>query len=107
MGTLCGVARGFRTTTQELIAAPPLRPDIPLVVLVHEKPDGLLPPGLSGYGQSIEREWLGLQQRFAQHSLRGTWRVVPGSGLLIGNSQPHAVASAVLEIIAEAKKAKK
>jgi pimeloyl-ACP methyl ester carboxylesterase len=106
MNTLCGVARGIRTTTQELTSAPPLPRDIPLVVLVHEKPDGLLPPGLSGYGQSIEREWLGLQQRFAKNSLRGTWRVVPGSDHLIGNSQPHAVASAVIEMVADIRRAR-
>jgi pimeloyl-ACP methyl ester carboxylesterase len=106
MSTLCGVARGFRITTQELTAAPPLPPDIPLVVLVHEKPDGLFPPGLSGYGQSVEREWLSLQQRFAQRSRRGTWRVMPGSDHLIGNSQPHSVASAALEMVAEVRRAR-
>jgi pimeloyl-ACP methyl ester carboxylesterase len=106
MSTLCGLARGLRTTTQELIAAPPLRPDVPLVVLVHEKPDGLFPPGLSGYNQSVERDWLSLQQSFAEHSRRGKWRVVPGSDHLIGNSQPHPVASAVLEMIAEVRRAR-
>jgi hypothetical protein len=96
MATLCGVARGFRTTTQELTAAPPLPSDIPLVALVH---------GLAAYGQTIERAWLSLQQRFAQRSRRGTWRIVPGSDHLIGNSQPHAVADAVLEMVAEVRRA--
>jgi hypothetical protein len=105
MATLCGVARGFRTTTQELAAAPPLPSDIPLIILVHEKPDGLFPPGLAAYGQTIKREWLSLQQRFAQRSRRGTWRIVPGSDHLIGNSQPHAVADAVLEMVAEVRRA--
>jgi hypothetical protein len=36
--------------------------------------------------QSLEREWLDLQRRFSKNSLRGTWRVVPGSDHLIGNS---------------------
>ena len=100
MSTFCAVARGFRTTTQELATAPPLAPDIPLVVLVHEKPDGLFPPGMASQARMVEREWLGLQQRFAQRSRRGTWRIVPRSDHLIGNSQPHAVASAVLEVLA-------
>jgi pimeloyl-ACP methyl ester carboxylesterase len=105
MTTLCGVARGYRTTAQELTAAPPLPSDIPLVVLVHEKPDGLFPPGLAADGQTIEREWLSLQPGFAQRSRRGTWRIVPGSDHLIGNSQPHAVADAVLEMVAEVRRA--
>jgi len=42
-----------------------------------------------------------LQQRFAQGSKRGTWRVVPGSDHLIGNGQPNTVADAVLDMLAE------
>jgi len=106
MTTLCGVARGYRMTTQELTAAPPLAPAIPLIVLVHENPDGLFPPGLASYGRRVDHDWLDLQQRFAQRSARGTWRVVPGSGHLIGNSQPHAVALAVLEMLAQARRSK-
>ena len=106
LSTLCAVARAARTTSQELAAAPPLPPDIPLTVLVHEKPDGLIPPGFSRFRELVEREWLRLQQQFAQQSLRGTWRVVPGSNHLIGNSQPHAVAGAVLEMIAEIRRAR-
>jgi len=101
MTTLCGVARGFRMTTHELSAAPPLAPDIPLIVLVHERPDGLFPPGFASYEQSLDRDWLNLQQRFAQRSSRGTWRVVPESDHLIGNSQPHAVAAAILEMLGQ------
>ena len=60
MSTICEAVRGFGTSAQELHAAPPLRADMPLTVLVHERPDGLLPPGLSGWALSLEREWLGL-----------------------------------------------
>ena len=105
-GTLCAMARGYRTTMRELAAAPPLAPEIRLAVLVHERPDGLFPPGFAAYGRAVEREWLGLQQRFAERSRRGTWRVVPGSDHLIGNSQPHAVASAVIEMVAEVRRAR-
>jgi hypothetical protein len=101
MTTLCGVARAFRQTRQELADAPPLAPGIPLVVLVHEKPDGFFPPALASYGREVDHEWLDLQQRFGQRSPRGTWRVVPGSDHLIGNSQPHAVAVTVLEMLAQ------
>jgi len=99
MATLCAMARGLRTTVLELSTAPPLAPDVPLIVLVHEKSDGFFPPGMAAQDQMVEREWLGLQQHFAQHSRRGTWRIVPGSSHLIGNSQPHAVATAILEML--------
>jgi hypothetical protein len=51
---------------------------------------------------SALREWRPLQLALAQRSSRGTWRVVPGSTHLIGNSQPHAVASAVFDVLAQA-----
>ena len=100
MSTLCGLVRGFQSTTQELSAAPALAPYIPLTVLIHERPDRLLPPGFESKARLVAREWLPLQQSFARRSSRGTWRVVPGSDHLIGHTQPHAVASAVLEMIA-------
>jgi len=104
MSTLCGLVRGLESTRQELSSAPPLAPDIPLVVLVHEKPDHLFPPGFAAEAPTLAREWLSLQQSFAQRSSRGTWRVVPGSDHLIGNTRPHAVASAVLEVLAEVRR---
>ncbi len=80
---------------------PPRRhTDVPLTVLVHERPDGLLPPKLSSLNKDIEPRWLQAQQQFAARSSRGTWKIVPGSDHLIANSQPHAVANAVLEMIA-------
>jgi pimeloyl-ACP methyl ester carboxylesterase len=104
MATLCGIARGIRMTTREFNAVPPLAPDIPLTVLVHERPDGLFPPPFATYGQRVERQWLEMQQDFALRSKRGTWRIVPGSDHLIGNSQPHAVANAILEMIASVRR---
>jgi pimeloyl-ACP methyl ester carboxylesterase len=104
MTTLCGVARGFQMTTQEFTSAPPLAPSIPLIVLVHERPDGLFPPGLARYGQLVEHDWIESQQRFAQRSSHGTWRVVAGSDHLIGNSQPHAVAVAVVEMLSQVRR---
>ncbi len=106
MTTLCGVLRGAPITTQELSAAPPLAPDVPLVVLVHERPDHLAPPGFAAEAQKVESAWLSLQQEFAQRSRRGTWRVVPGSDHLIGTSQPHAVANAVLDMISSVRSAR-
>ena len=106
MATLCGLLRGHRTTDEELAAAPPLAPDVPLVVLVHERPGRLFPPGFAAQVQLVVPEWLSLQQRFAQRSRRGTWRVVPGSDHLIASSQPHAVAAAVIEMVTEFRRAR-
>ena len=100
MATLCGLARGARQTVLEFRQAPPLSPEIPLTVLVHDSPDGLFPPSLAAYGRQLDPQWMEWQQAFSRRSREGTWRVVPGSGHLIGNNQPHAVAAAVIEMLA-------
>jgi len=99
MNTLCGLARGAAASIQELTTAPPLREGVPLIVLAHERPDELLPPGFSGPARRLEAAWLPSQQRFAQRSRRGSVRVVPGSDHMIGSKQPEVVAAAVMEII--------
>jgi hypothetical protein len=49
----------------------------------------------------LDIDRIGLAQQFARRSTRGTWQLVPDSDHLIGNSQPHAVAAAVLDLVAE------
>jgi hypothetical protein len=68
-------------------------------------PGQLLGPAVGAEARMVEREWLPLQRQFAAHSRRGTWRVVPGSDHLIGSSQPQAVAGAVLDMVAEVRRA--
>jgi hypothetical protein len=107
MQTLCGLVRGRQTSMAEFGAAPPLAPEVPLLVLIHDKPYGFLPPRLSNAGSlaekvaTFDREWLDLQQRFARNSRRGTWSIVPASDHLIASSQPHAVASSILRMLTE------
>jgi len=111
MATLCGVVRGAARSRQEFREAPPLAADVPLVVLSHDSPEGLLPPGivplvawspsLASKAAAAMSEWYPMQQRLARRSTRGTWRIVPGSDHLIGNSQPHAVAGVLLEMLAQ------
>ena len=102
MATFCGIVRALPVTAQELSAAPPLATATPLTVLTAETNDEVVPPGFQAMADSIRREWHPLQLALAQRSSRGTWRVVPGSTHLIGNSQPYAVASAVFDVLAQA-----
>jgi pimeloyl-ACP methyl ester carboxylesterase len=104
--TFCGVARGVGTTVQEFEAAPALDSKMRLTVLVHETPDGMLPPGMAAETRILEGEWLPLQQRFAQRSRRGTWQVVPGSDHLMSSRKPAEVARGVLEMVAEVRDAR-
>ncbi len=101
MVTVCEMLRGIPKSAQELMAASPLERDVPLVVLSHEKPVGLLPPGYESEVEAFEPEWRDVQQQLSRRSTRGTWRMVPNSGHLIHGSQPHAVAGVVLEMLAE------
>jgi len=99
MTMFCGIVRDRETTLREFREAPPLRADVPLTVLTAESTDGLLPPGFARQTGALARDWRGLQQQLSRRSSRGTWRTVAGSDHLIGNSQPHAVAAAVLELL--------
>src|SRR5262249_30741341 len=104
MSTFCGIARGFQVTRGELADAPPLAPDLPLTVLVHEKPGRLFPPGFASETRIVEGEWLSLQRAFAQRSRRGSWRVVPASDHLIASGQPRVVVQAVLDMLAQVRR---
>jgi pimeloyl-ACP methyl ester carboxylesterase len=106
MDTLCAMARGLTSSVQELRDVPPLPPDVPLVVLIHDKSTGFIPSDAGALSRdarftSLMDKWLPLQQHLSSHSTRGSWRVVAGSDHLIGNSQPHAVADAILEMLAQ------
>ena len=104
MATVCGIARGTATSLQELRAAPPFAADVPFAVLTAQTSAGLVPPGLDVDLAVLERERLEQQRSLSRRSSRGTWHVVPGSDHLIGNSQPHAVAAAVLEMLSQVRR---
>jgi pimeloyl-ACP methyl ester carboxylesterase len=107
MRALCGMARGIPAGIEALKHAPALAPDVPLTVLSAASLDGLLPPGFARFRAKVDRwrgDWLAGQEQFAHRSTRGTWRIVPGSGHLIASSQPHAVAEAVLDILAKTRR---
>lgn len=102
MATLCGIVRALPETARELSVAPPLAAATPVTVLTAESNVELVPPGFQTMAESVRREWRPLQLALAQRSSRGTWRIVPGSTHLIGNSHPHEVASAVFDVLAQA-----
>jgi pimeloyl-ACP methyl ester carboxylesterase len=99
LDAVCSMLRGLPRSGEELRAAPPLAPDVPLIVLSHDRPEGFLPPGYDSDVADLDPLWRELQQNLARRSTRGTWRVVPNSGHLIAGSQPHAVAAAIGEIL--------
>jgi pimeloyl-ACP methyl ester carboxylesterase len=99
MTTLCSLVEGIQESVSEFRAAPPFAPDVPLTVLTAETTDGLLPPGYGSEAEVLAGEWRQLQQVLSRRSSRGSWRIVPGSDHLIANSQPRAVAAAVLDLL--------
>jgi protein-S-isoprenylcysteine O-methyltransferase Ste14/pimeloyl-ACP methyl ester carboxylesterase len=100
--TMCAMARGLSNNLHFLDAVPPLRSDIPLVVLSASTGDQMFPG--SQRIEEIRTQRIPAQQRFAKHSTQGVWRMVPNSTHLIANSQPDAVADAVLKMLDELSK---
>lgn len=96
--TFCAMARGFDQTMRDVAAAPPLRSDLPMIVLSAETTKNLGPLGLERFARPLVRDRVAIHQELAKRSTNGTWRLVPGSDHLIGNSQPQAVVDAVLEM---------
>jgi pimeloyl-ACP methyl ester carboxylesterase/protein-S-isoprenylcysteine O-methyltransferase Ste14 len=96
---MCAMARGLEETRQALDAAPPLRPDLPLLVLSASSAEELLPPGFERTAEDIWPAFVEAQRELAKRSTRGRWSMVPDSTHLVGESQPDAVVEAVFELI--------
>jgi hypothetical protein len=98
---MCAMARGLSGTAQQFERAPALRPDLPLTVLSASTATDLLPPGLESDAAAIRPTLIETHQQFAKQSTRGAWSMVPNSTHLVGESQPDAVADAVLAMLKE------
>lgn len=103
--TVCSLVRGASASLREFDAAPPLRADLPLVVLTAESSAGLVPPALAPYValESLTPRRREMHAALARRSSRGSWRVVPRSDHLIVNSRPDAVVEAVIELLGPAR----
>jgi len=98
---LCDMARAYPRSVEEFAAAPPLRGDLPLMVLTASSRDDLLPPAFRPF-VDVSRftpDATATHQQLARVSARGRWMEVPNSGHLIASSQPDAVVSAVLQVL--------
>ncbi len=105
VGQVCAMARGFSSSQREFDQAPPLPSDVPLTVLSASSATDLLPPGLRRTAESLRPQLAETHRQLAKRSTQGSWREVPDSTHLIGNSQPSAVADAVLDMINEGQRA--
>ena len=95
--TVCAIVRGLAADPQAFEQAPPLPRDVPLVVLTAESDEDLFPG--SRLAGSIRAARIDRHKVFAARSTHGTWTLVPDSTHLIGDSQPDAVADAVLAML--------
>jgi pimeloyl-ACP methyl ester carboxylesterase len=99
--TVCALLNGIPTTADQFRTAPPIKADIPLVVLTHDRPAGMFPPGQEAEAEALDPTWRQLQQQLARRSARGAWQIVKDSDHLIVESQPSAVAETIVVLVAE------
>ena len=99
---LCAMVRGVDVTIREFGDAAPLRRELPVTALSAETRDALVPPAIAAWIQPGGGALVALRashQRLARGSVRGVWRIVPGSDHLIASSQPQAVVDEVLDMV--------
>jgi pimeloyl-ACP methyl ester carboxylesterase len=95
----CAMTRDFLPEAARLRNDLRLPGRLPLRVLSHEQPRGLLPPGGEAEAAQLEPLWQEAQANLARLSEKGSYSVVPGSGHLIVQDRPDAVVAAVLEML--------
>jgi protein-S-isoprenylcysteine O-methyltransferase Ste14/pimeloyl-ACP methyl ester carboxylesterase len=97
---ICAMARGLDATRREFDQAPPLPPDLPVSVLSASSSRHLMPPLATALfdAEQIRAETEAAHQALAKQ-VNGTWTRVPDSSHLIADSQPDAVADAVIDLL--------
>ena len=98
IATISAITRGLRDTEREFAEAPPLRGDLPLVVL-SASDETTPPPGLGFVVSALRSSRVEVHQQLAKQSTHGTWQMVPKSAHLIASSQPEAVVKVIMGMI--------
>ena len=102
---LCAMARGLPDTIREFQQAPPLSPNLPVIVLSASGTEELAPPFVRRF-VDVDR-WQAsarvAHQEMAKQSSKGKWQLVPDSTHLIASSQPDVVVDAVFEVLESAR----
>jgi pimeloyl-ACP methyl ester carboxylesterase len=98
---ICASVRALPESAAQLRAAPPLRHDLPLTVIVHGDPRGFIPAASAEEERAADPRWISGQRAFAARSSRGRVVVATGSGHLIASERPEVVVDAVKAMLAE------
>ena len=98
-GTLGAIVRGGSDTVREFAAAPPLRADVPLLVLTASDPRLVVVPGLTNLSAFRSETRQRGHRRLAAASTRGAWKTVPNSQHLIAVSNPEVVTDEVFAML--------
>jgi protein-S-isoprenylcysteine O-methyltransferase Ste14/pimeloyl-ACP methyl ester carboxylesterase len=96
---LAALVQALPDSVAEFDKAPPLRGDVPLVVLSASDHEFLDLPLTSAVSKSFSATRIASHQALAKSSSRGTWALVPDSTHLIAESQPDVVAEVVLALV--------
>ena len=96
---LAALVQALPDSAAEFDKAPPLRGDVPLVVLSASDHGFLDLPLTGGLTASLSGTRVASHQALAKSSSLGTWTLVPESTHLIAESQPDTVAEVVLALV--------
>jgi pimeloyl-ACP methyl ester carboxylesterase len=102
---ICAMARGLPAIQREFEQAPPLPPDLPVVVLSASSTEQIMPPFAERFIDPIQikAQSEAAHREFANRT-HGTWKNVPNSTHLIADSQPDAVADSVFDLLDQLRK---
>jgi pimeloyl-ACP methyl ester carboxylesterase len=95
----CSLLRELPETDRMLAMAPALATDIPLLVLTHTQPRGLMAPGNEDRERAFDPIWQKLQRQLAARSTKGRQVSVENAGHLIAGDRPDAVAQGILSML--------
>jgi len=99
LASACSMTRSFDASAAQIEQAAPLPRALPLIVLSHDDPTGIVPDVDAAELAAIEPRWQEGQRRFA-NQLSGAQVSVVKSTHLIASERPEAVVAAVRKLLA-------